>query len=118
VKLSQPRLPRSNVARFAVSLLFMALVGNLYEEYLFRGLVQGYLERDVTPLRAALLSGLAFGVFHASLACVVTTGGAPLLVFTVYEGVLAGLVRARHGVLAATLTHGGGIFLIASGLLA
>ncbi|MEZ0227420.1 MAG: lysostaphin resistance A-like protein [Planctomycetota bacterium] len=98
-----------------VPLAFMALLGNLLEEYLFRGLLQGSLEKQVTPARAALLSGVAFGLFHMFLALTVTSVGAPLLVFTVYEGVIAGFVRMRHGVLAAALAHGGGIFLIASG---
>jgi membrane protease YdiL (CAAX protease family) len=107
-----PAVPRSSWP----ALLVMALLGNLLEEYLFRGLVQGYLEKHVTQLRAAVLSGVAFGMFHMFLALTVTAVGVPLLLFAIYEGVLAGFVRMRHGVVASTLTHGGAIFLIATGI--
>ena len=40
-----------------------------------------------------------------------------LLAFTLWEGTIAGLVGAKGGVLPATLTHGGAIFLLSSGLI-
>ena len=43
--------------------------------------------------------------------------GYPLLVFTLWEGTIAGIVGARGGVIPATLTHGGAIFLLSSGLI-
>ena len=98
-------------------LLLMALFGNLLEEVLFRGYFQGYLEKHVTPLRAALGSGVFFAVCHTFLATTVTALGAPILVFTLFEGTIAGLVRMRMGVLPAALAHGGAIFLLASGYL-
>jgi len=107
-------VPRANL----VPLFWFCLTGNFLEEALFRGYFQGYLERQVTPLRAALLSGVFFSACHVFLATTVTEVGWPLLVFTLYEGVVAGLVRSRFGVLASTLGHGGAIFLLASGLFA
>jgi uncharacterized protein len=47
----------------------------------------------------------------------VTGVGYPLLVFTLWEGVIAGVVGAKRGVLPAALTHGGTIFLLSSGLI-
>jgi membrane protease YdiL (CAAX protease family) len=98
------------------ALLVFCLLGNLYEEVLFRGYLQGVLEPGVGAVRAALLSGVGFALCHVFLASTVTGVGAPLLLFTLWEGTLAGLVRARAGVLASTLLHGGAIFLLASGL--
>lgn len=96
-------------------LLAFALVGNLLEEFLFRGHVQGLFEESVGAIRAALLSGVLFAFCHVYLATTVTNAGVGALVFTLAEGLVAGLVRARSGVLPAAVTHGGAIFLLAAG---
>lgn len=96
-------------------LLFLALSGNLLEEVLFRGYLQGYFEERGGPLRAAVLSGLSFAAGHVFLSATVTDLGVPVLVFTLCEGIVCGLVRMRHGVAASALTHGLAIFLLASG---
>lgn len=94
-------------------MVVLAYGGNALEEVLFRGFLQGYLEQQVTPLRAALLSGVAFAACHAFLALSVTQLGWPVLLFTLLEGLACALVRMRFGVLAATLAHGTAILLIA-----
>ncbi|MGY2215289.1 CPBP family glutamic-type intramembrane protease [Pseudomonas sp. SDO558_S425] len=96
-----------------MGMLLLAYCANALEEVLFRGFLQGYLEQHVTPLRAALLSGLAFAACHSFLALSVTQLGWPVLAFTLIEGVACGLVRMRYGVVAATATHGTAILLIA-----
>ncbi|AUO23736.1 CPBP family intramembrane metalloprotease [Pseudomonas sp. 21615526] len=96
-----------------MGMLVLAYCANALEEVLFRGFLQGYLEQHVTPLRAALLSGLAFAACHSFLALSVTQLGWPVLAFTLIEGVACGLVRMRYGVVAATATHGTAILLIA-----
>lgn len=98
-------------------LLVLTLLGNFLEETLFRGYFQGYMEKHGNSLHAAIASGLLFGFGHTFLAITVTDVGYPLLIFVIYEGLVAAFVRRRHGVLPATLTHGLAIFLLASGLL-
>jgi len=98
------------------ALFALAILGNLLEELLFRGLLQSQLEPTVGPRRAVLLSGLTFAAGHVFLASTVTDVGAPLLLFTLAEGLVAAEVYRRAGLWAATLTHGGIIFLLASGL--
>jgi membrane protease YdiL (CAAX protease family) len=95
------------------AMVVLAYGANALEEVLFRGLLQGYLEQQVTPLRAALISGVAFAACHAFLALSVTQLGWPVLAFTLIEGLACGWVRMRHGVLASTMTHGTVILLIA-----
>ncbi|HEX4202555.1 MAG TPA: CPBP family intramembrane glutamic endopeptidase [Chthoniobacterales bacterium] len=97
------------------SLLIFAMLGNLYEEVLFRGYLQGYLEKLLPPLKAAILGGFAFSFGHIFLATTVTDAGPLVLAFTLYEGLIAGIVRMKFGVLGSTITHGGGIFLLLSG---
>ncbi len=97
-------------------LLFFALAGNWMEETLFRGFVMGQLRDFASPLWAGVLSGLIFGLCHVFLSATVTDMGWPLLVFTLWEGIIAGVVGARFGVASATLTHGMAVFLLASGL--
>jgi membrane protease YdiL (CAAX protease family) len=99
------------------ALLVFALLGNLLEELLFRGYVYGELARRMTPIRAGIASGVVFAFCHIYLATTVTPVGYPLLVFCLWEGVIAGVVGAKGGVLASTLTHGGAIFLLSSGLI-
>lgn len=93
-----------------------ALFGNLFEEGLFRGYVLGYLSERHSLMVAGIASGVVFAACHSFLALTVTSVGIPLLLFTLWEGILSGLVGARYGVLPSTLTHGGAVFLLASGL--
>ncbi|WP_329089652.1 CPBP family intramembrane glutamic endopeptidase [Streptosporangium sp. NBC_01469] len=97
-------------------LLFFCLAGNLAEEVLFRGFLQGRLEEHDSPQRAALLSAVLFSACHVFLASTVTGVGWPLLVFTLFEGLICAFLRLRHGVIAAALAHGTAIFLLAGGL--
>ncbi|MFQ6590203.1 MULTISPECIES: CPBP family intramembrane glutamic endopeptidase [Pseudomonas] len=94
-------------------MLVLAYGANALEEVLFRGFLQGYLEQQLTPLRAALISGVAFAACHTFLALSVTQLGATVLLFTLIEGLACAWVRMRYGVLPATLTHGTAILLIA-----
>ncbi len=98
--------------------LFIALSGNLYEEVLFRGYVYGWLtdKEEMKPVPAGLISGVFFSFGHVFLAFNVTNVGISLLVFALWEGVLAGLVRSQFGLLPAVLTHGLAVFLLSSGL--
>ncbi len=99
-------------------MVVLAYGANALEEVLFRGFLQGYLEQQVTPLRAALISGVAFAACHAFLALSVTQLGWPVLLFTLIEGLACALVRMRYGVLPATVAHGTAILLIAVPYLA
>ncbi len=109
-----PSLPPLAVNLLPVILLF-SLAGNCYEELLFRGLLQQYLQQYVSAVRAALISGLLFSLCHAFLAITVTRIGAPVLVFTLIEGIVAALVYLRAGLLGAVLAHGLAIFILAAG---
>ncbi|MGP3931932.1 CPBP family glutamic-type intramembrane protease [Nonomuraea sp. KM88] len=98
-------------------LLLFSLAGNLAEEVLFRGFLQGRLEQHAGRIRAASLSALLFAACHAFLASTVTDVGWPLLVFTLYEGLICAFLRLRSGVIAAALAHGSAIFLLAAALV-
>jgi membrane protease YdiL (CAAX protease family) len=98
------------------ALLLFALLGNLLEEALFRGYAYGHLAERMPPIKAGIASGVVFAFCHIYLALTVTAAGYPILLFTLWEGIIAGLVGAKGGVLPSTLTHGGAIFLLSSGL--
>ena len=99
------------------ALLVFTLLGNLFEEALFRGYVYGQLALKMAPIRAGIASGVVFAFCHIYLATTVTGIGYPLLAFTLWEGIIVGIVGAKSGVLPATLAHGGAIFLLSSGLI-
>lgn len=97
-------------------LLAMALVGNLLEELLFRGFLQERAAQLLSVRRAVLLGGVAFAAGHVFLASTVTDLGAPVLLFTLAEGLVCAEVYRREGLLASTLSHGLIIFVLAAGL--
>ncbi|WP_232660969.1 CPBP family intramembrane glutamic endopeptidase [Pseudonocardia sp. TRM90224] len=98
-------------------LLLIAYGGNLMEEVLFRGMLQGHLDSlGIAPRRVVLLSGLFFAAGHVFLAATVTSLGWPLLLFALVEGLACAWVRQRAGVLASTVTHGSVIFVLAVGI--
>jgi uncharacterized protein len=99
------------------AILVFAMLGNLLEEALFRGYVYGQLAQKMPPIKAGVASGVVFAFCHIFLATTVTDIGYPILVFTLWEGVIAGIVGAKVGVIPATVTHGGAIFLLSSGLI-
>lgn len=99
------------------ALLVMALFGNLMEEVLFRGFLQGHYEALYGETRALLLSGVMFAAGHVFLASTVTNVGLPILLFTLYEGLICAWIRNRTGVFASTLSHGLAIFLLAAALV-
>lgn len=100
-------------------ILFLSISGNFYEEILFRGYFYGWLTdmEGMEPIEAGLLSGIFFSFGHIFLAFNVTNVGINLLLFALWEGCLAGIIRSRFGVIPATLTHGLAVFLLTSGLV-
>lgn len=110
-------LPAPDATLFPFILIF-ALFGNLLEEVLFRGYALAcFKERGFNGTKAAIASGICFAFCHMYLATTVSAAGWPLLLFTLWEGTIAGLIAVRFGIIPATLTHGGAIFLISSGLI-
>ncbi|MEJ3652119.1 CPBP family intramembrane glutamic endopeptidase [Actinomycetes bacterium KLBMP 9759] len=98
-------------------LLLLAYGGNLMEEVLFRGLLQGHLDAlGFPPWRVVVLSGLFFAAGHVFLAATVTAIGWPVLAFTLVEGLACAWVRQRCGVLASTVTHGSVIVVLTIGI--
>jgi uncharacterized protein len=103
-------------AQLLLPILIFALLGNLLEEGLFRGFVMGHLEHRFPSYAAGVLSGVVFAFCHIFLAITVTGIGMPLLAFTLWEGIIAGLIGYRFGVIPAAVAHGGAIFLLSSGI--
>jgi hypothetical protein len=73
----------STVPEFLFVVLVVALVPAITEELLFRGLVQRNLERAAGGMRAAVVTGIIFGLYHLSPFTVV-----PLAVLGTYFGFL------------------------------
>ncbi|HEX7866241.1 MAG TPA: CPBP family intramembrane glutamic endopeptidase [Variovorax sp.] len=113
--LGLPSLPKPDAAMLLPILVF-ALLGNAYEELLFRGMLQQRLAQHMAPTRAAVVAAVLFSLCHAWLALIVTRVGLPVLVFTLIEGLVAGFVYRRAGLSAATLAHGLAIAALAGGL--
>jgi membrane protease YdiL (CAAX protease family) len=102
---------------YLAGLAVVALFGNLLEEVLFRGYLQGALAQRTTPVRAALLSGVAFAACHVFLATTVTGAGWPVLLFTLCEGLACAFLCMRYGLISAAACHATVIFLVASQMI-
>lgn len=100
-----------------VALFVFCIFGNSLEEYLFRGCLQPYFEKQFSPHTAVLLSAFSFMIGHLWLASLITDMGIFILVFTFWEGLVCALLARKYGLLACTLAHGGAIFFISSGLI-
>jgi hypothetical protein len=100
-------------------IFLIAFFANFMEETLFRGFFQGYLDRDegLPAWRSILLSGIMFPFCHIFLALTVTDIGMNLLIFALYEGIICAILNHKYGLIAATLTHGGAIFLLSTGII-
>ena len=98
-------------------ILLFAVFGNFFEEGLFRGYVLGFLKQKQSPIAAGINSGIIFAFCHIYLAVTVTNIGLPLLLFTLWEGIIAGLIGTKYGIIPSTIAHGGAIFLLSSGLI-
>lgn len=104
-------------------LLFFCLAGNFLEEFLFRGYFQGYLQTvyelkqlSTHPFKRIFLSGMLFGFMHSFLATTVTNEGVAVILFTLFEGLIAAFIREKAGLLSSTLAHGLAIYLLSAGL--
>ena len=64
-------------------ILIIAIIPAIAEEFLFRGLVQRSLEKSITPLRGAVVTGVLFGAYHLNPGSFI-----PLAVLGIYLGFL------------------------------
>jgi uncharacterized protein len=76
--------------------LVVAVTPAIVEELLFRGLIQNSFERKLVPLRAALWTGIIFGLFHFNPFQIV-----PLIILGCFFGVLR--MRSRSMIIAMTV---------------
>lgn len=84
-----------SVPELAFVLLVVAIAPAIIEELLFRGLIQSSFARVTTPLRAAVLTGIIFGVFHFNPFAVV-----PLMGLGIFFGFLR--MRSKSIMIAMT----------------
>ncbi len=85
-------------------LLLVAVLPGVCEELLFRGTIQGLLGRSLRPVVAAVLTAVAFGLFHLSLFRVLPTA---------VLGLIFGVARFRSGSVLIPM----GMHLLNNGLL-
>jgi membrane protease YdiL (CAAX protease family) len=103
----------------------VAIFGNLTEDVLVRGYVQGYLALSLSPVRAAIGSGLFYAFCHVFLAAHIITVmpvpglhlGLPVIVFALFDGLICAFVRMKAGLIPAAVSHGMGVAVLATGLI-
>jgi CAAX protease family protein len=98
-------------------MLAVAIFGNLTEDVLVRGYVQGYLGTFLSPVRAAISSGFFVALFHVFPAVGITGLGVPVLAYALFDGLVCAFVRMKAGLIPAAVSHGMGIVVLATGLI-
>lgn len=98
-------------------LIAVAIFGNLTEDVLVRGYFQGYVGTFLSPVRAAVASGLFYCFCHLFIALQITDFGVPLLIFALFDGLVCAFVRMKAGLIPAAVSHGMGIVVLATGLI-
>jgi len=98
-------------------ILCVTILGNLLEEFLFRGYILGYLKRQYSEIKAGILSGIAFSFCHLYLATVLHNNSLPIILFTLWEGIIVGTVGSHFGVIPATISHGFSIFVLSTNIV-
>lgn len=76
--------------------LVVAITPAIVEELLFRGLIQSCFERRLVPIRAAVWTGVIFGLFHFNPFQIV-----PLIILGCFFGILR--MRSRSMIIAMTV---------------
>jgi uncharacterized protein len=74
----------------------VAVTPAIVEELLFRGLIQSSFERKLVPVKAAVWTGIIFGLFHFNPFQIV-----PLIILGIFFGVLR--MRSRTMIIAMTV---------------
>jgi membrane protease YdiL (CAAX protease family) len=78
----------SSIPELLFVIVVIAFIPAIAEEFLFRGLVQRNVERNTSPMRAAVITGIIFGAYHLNPFSFV-----PLVALGIYLGFIA--MRAR-----------------------
>ena len=84
-----------SVSELMVVILVVAFIPAIVEEIFFRGLIQGAMTRGMNAMRAAVLTGIIFGLYHFN-----PIGLIPLVGLGCYFGILR--VRSRSIVIPMT----------------
>ncbi len=98
-------------------LVAIAIFGNLTEDVLVRGYFQGWVGTIISPVRAAIASGLFYALGHVFIALQIMGGAWPVLVFALFDGLVCAFVRMKAGLIPAAVSHGMGIAVLATGLI-
>ena len=85
-----------NIPELFFVVLVVAFTPAIVEELLFRGLIQNCFERRLVPLRAAIWTGVIFGLFHFNPFQIV-----PLIILGCFFGILR--MRSRSMIIAMTV---------------
>ena len=86
----------SSVPELLFVVLVVAITPAIIEELLFRGAIQSSFERRVAPLRAAIWTGVIFGLFHFNPFQIV-----PLILLGCFFGILR--MRSQSMIIAMTV---------------
>jgi uncharacterized protein len=85
-----------NIPELFFVVLVVAITPAIVEELLFRGLIQNCFERRLVPVRAAIWTGVIFGLFHFNPFQIV-----PLIILGCFFGILR--MRSRSMIIAMTV---------------
>lgn len=99
-----------------VPLFFAVVLGCFLEEALFRGGLMAMLKDYLSPFHAGIGSGIVFAFSRSFLVLGSGLAAVPLLLYSLYLGLVTGIVGSRYGVVPAAIAHGLASFFLSSAL--
>ncbi|MHA1265305.1 MAG: lysostaphin resistance A-like protein [Candidatus Helarchaeota archaeon] len=100
--------------KFVLAIGFGLILGGIYEETMFRGIIQTHLNTSLTSQKAILLTALIFAATHIGYLPFIGYGIYYIFVF--FMGLLLSFLRQRVGLVASAILHGGIVFIFILGI--
>ncbi|MCR8659053.1 CPBP family glutamic-type intramembrane protease [Paenibacillus endoradicis] len=99
------RVPVDGSLSLFISIIMFIVVGKSIEELLFRGYLQGYLDRIYSPFKSGFITTAIYSLLNFLILIVANEYFLLAWIQTIYIGIICSCLRYRYGILASTLAN-------------
>lgn len=88
-----------------ISIILFILVGKAIEELIFRGYLQGYLDRLYSPFMSAFITTAIYSLLHLLILILLKEHYLLASMQSIYIGIVCSFLRYHYGIMASTLAN-------------
>jgi|GEM_PF-6226918 len=88
-----------------ISIILFIVVGKSIEELIFRGYLQGYLDRLYSPFMSGFIATAIYSLLHFVILSLTREHYLLATIQSIYIGIICSYLRYRFGILASTLAN-------------